>query len=142
VNIPPNNNDLYQVTTDSGGNWASAGESLSGCAEQVQSWLGTWNIRGPAQTLANLLNGTAKFFLPGAGTLLYKNPVFNNENDLLVEAHYNGLVNVQYPTFLADLFPTCKITDTLSDTALLTGWVVNRCLVTELLGPRRLSCVS
>jgi hypothetical protein len=90
VTLPPLDKDLWNITTDGGEDWYAIGLDLSDVAGDFSTWLSDWNIRGPANELQNQLNGTAKFVFPGAGSMLYKNPVFNNEHDVLVEAHYNG----------------------------------------------------
>ncbi|KAH8908608.1 hypothetical protein BR93DRAFT_976753 [Coniochaeta sp. PMI_546] len=95
VTLPPQDKDLWNISTDGGENWIATGMNLSGNADHFASWLAGWNIRGPANELQNQLNGTAKFVFPGAGTMLYKNPVFNNEHDIMVEAHYNGVTDWQ-----------------------------------------------
>lgn len=90
VILPPQDKDLWNISTDGGESSIATGMNLSGNADHFASFLAGWNIRGPAENLQHQLNGTAKFVFPGAGTMLYKNPVFNNEHDVLVEAHYNG----------------------------------------------------
>jgi hypothetical protein len=90
VNLPPQDKDLWNISTDGGENWIATGMDLTGNAGHFATWLAGWNIRTPANELQKQLNGTAKFVFPGAGSMLYKNVVFNNEHDVLVEAHYNG----------------------------------------------------
>ena len=90
VNLPPLDTDLWNISTDGGENWIATDMDLTANAENFKQWLSGWNIRGPAAELQSQLNGTAKFVFPGAGSMLYKNTVFNNEHDVLVEAHYNG----------------------------------------------------
>ncbi len=92
VNLPPKDSDLWNISTTGGENWIAIGMDLSGNASHFATWLSQFNIRGPANELQSQLNSTAKFVFPGAGTMLYKNPIYNNEHDLLVEAHYNGWV--------------------------------------------------
>jgi hypothetical protein len=89
VNIPIAQSDLFVIDHTSGGDWFSLAK-LDNCSAQFAEFLSTYNISSTAGTLQGLLNKTAKFFLPGAGNLFYKNPVFNNESDILVEASYNG----------------------------------------------------
>lgn len=51
-----------------------------------------WNIdlEEMKKQLQSALAGTAKFILPGANNFLFKNTVFNNHRDVLLELGYNG----------------------------------------------------
>ncbi|KAF8243632.1 hypothetical protein K440DRAFT_561107, partial [Wilcoxina mikolae CBS 423.85] len=42
------------------------------------------------EQLQNALRSTARFVVPGGGTFFYKNPIFNDNGDLLIEIGYNG----------------------------------------------------
>ncbi|KAJ1547480.1 hypothetical protein HK096_002709 [Nowakowskiella sp. JEL0078] len=47
------------------------------------------DIDNITKTIKNTLNGQNKFVFPGGGTFSMKNPLFNDESDLLVELTYN-----------------------------------------------------
>ena len=96
VTLPPKDADLWNISTDGGQSSIAIGMNLSDNASHFASWLTQFNIRGPALALQSQLNNTAKFVFPGAGSMLYKNAIYNNEHDLMVEAHHNGWVPLSF----------------------------------------------
>ena len=102
VTLPPKDADLWNISTDGGQSSIAIGMNLSDNASHFASWLTQFNIRGPALALQSQLNNTAKFVFPGAGSMLYKNAIYNNEHDLMVEAHHNGWV-------CSPVLPSCEV---------------------------------
>lgn len=48
------------------------------------------NFKGIIDSLTTALRSTSRFVLSGGDVFFYKNPIFNNHGDLLVEATYKG----------------------------------------------------
>lgn len=95
MNLPENESDWFKVTTEHTDNWLMDGGTMAQVADEVAGHVeDRTSIREVANELQNALKGTGKFVFPGAGTFLYKNPMYNNELDLLVETSYNGYVAV------------------------------------------------
>lgn len=47
-------------------------------------------LKQVAKELEAALSSTARFVVPGGGTFFYKDPIFNNNRDVMIEAEYNG----------------------------------------------------
>ena len=90
MNLPANDSDLFKITTSNSTSWNQPKSTVNQLCADLASKGQINRIRSTATTLQNALNGTGKFFFPGGGTLLYRKALFNNENDLLVEASYDG----------------------------------------------------
>ncbi|KAF2838468.1 hypothetical protein M501DRAFT_1057752 [Patellaria atrata CBS 101060] len=49
------------------------------------------DLKEASEKLRDSLESIGAFVVPGAGTLLMKDPIFNSENDLLIAAEYDGV---------------------------------------------------
>lgn len=121
MNLPEDDGDWINVSVDHDASFLMPDDHMeelsNGIAAKVMD---RSSIREVANELQTALKGTGKFVFPGAGTFLYKNPVYNNELDLLVETNYNGYVvsfrlvnkSLQCTTELADR-DICRVEDFL-----------------------------
>lgn len=94
LNLPADISEAFQVGWDPLDYTGEAGFThlSSDAYKNVQDSLikSVQNIKlGDAQqALQNELNNSARFVVPGGGTFTYKNPIFNNNGDLMIEASY------------------------------------------------------
>ncbi|KAL8635012.1 MAG: hypothetical protein Q9228_007455 [Teloschistes exilis] len=84
MNLPASDSDLFKTTVENDQSFFQ--RELKEVALSLEMSSTRIKIRELATTLHEALNGTAKFFFSGVGTLFYRKALFNNENDLLVEA--------------------------------------------------------
>lgn len=90
MNLPAKDSDVFKITSSKSTSWNQPDSIVNNLVSDLAKQSQVNRIRDTATQLQIDLNGTGKFFFPGGGTLMYRKAVFNNENDLLVEASYNG----------------------------------------------------
>lgn len=54
----------------------------------VQQFQNDTSFGEAEKSLESDLNTSARFVIPGKGSLAYENPIFNNNGDLMIEANY------------------------------------------------------
>ncbi|KZF24923.1 hypothetical protein L228DRAFT_280214 [Xylona heveae TC161] len=93
LNLPDDPNDLFEISPYFD-DWPFSniyppyGEHLK---ERMQSAITVAPLWEAARELQTALSSTARFVVPGGGTFFYKNPIFNNNGDVMIEAQYNGV---------------------------------------------------
>ncbi|KAI4253552.1 MAG: hypothetical protein L6R42_007538, partial [Xanthoria sp. 1 TBL-2021] len=90
INLPAKDSDLFKITTSKSTGWYQPDSIVNNLVSDLAKQSQVNRIRDTATQLQTDFNGNGKFFFPRGGTLLYRKAVLNNENDLLVEASYDG----------------------------------------------------
>ncbi|PGH11685.1 hypothetical protein AJ79_04708 [Helicocarpus griseus UAMH5409] len=91
IAVPEITDDFIQTSTSGKGDAQFWDEDFSkSAAYTLKSAVSKIPIQDIAQELRTALTKSAKFTVPGGGTFLYKNPIFSNNGDLLIETQYDG----------------------------------------------------
>jgi len=87
----PVSSDNVSVSTKVDTSFLQPKSSIQNMANGIVSqFRGDSSLKATATTLSEMLKNTGGFVVPGGGTFFYKNPVFNNSKDLLINAEYDG----------------------------------------------------
>ena len=91
VNLPTDQSSLFHIDTfynpwpwDS---YPPYGEHLK---QRLADAISAVPLSSIAEKLQKDLSSTARFVVPGGGTFLYKDPIFNNNGDVLIQSEYDG----------------------------------------------------
>ena len=92
LKLPDNQADLFHIGTEFdewpfGDVYPPYGEDLK---ETLATAIDASPLQQVAEELQTTLSSTARFVIPGGGTFFYKDPIFNNNGDVMIEAQYNG----------------------------------------------------
>ncbi|PGH15923.1 hypothetical protein AJ79_02090 [Helicocarpus griseus UAMH5409] len=94
LNVPENQQHLFKISTyfDDWPDLASYPPYEEHLKQRMADAITGVPLRDIANDLQKALSNSAKFVIPGGGTFFYKDPIFNNHGDVLIEAEYNGQV--------------------------------------------------
>jgi hypothetical protein len=81
--------DANKAIPTAGGN-EKHGISVANMKEAATDAAGKLDFRNVTTNLQSALQSSARFVLPGGQQFFYKNPIFNNNGDLIVEARYKS----------------------------------------------------
>lgn len=56
--------------------------------DDLEDHLANLHLKDDMDNLQTALRNTARFVVPGVGSLRYKDPVFNNNGDLMIQVDY------------------------------------------------------
>jgi hypothetical protein len=93
LNLPDNPGDIFNTGKPYFDEWPFEvlGDSYG---DSVRAWMKKTVSATPlgqvAQDVQTKLATTARFVVPGGGTFFYKDPIFNNNGDVMIESRYNG----------------------------------------------------
>jgi hypothetical protein len=93
LNLPNKPTDIFHVGEPSYDEWPF-GTLYKPYAEKLKNGLVEDLTKTPlldiAEQLQSNLSSASRFVVPGGGTFFYKDPIFNNNGDVLIEAEYDG----------------------------------------------------
>jgi hypothetical protein len=93
LNLPSNTGDVFVTPEPYFDEWPfpnltpSYGKSMR---KSMKERVTATPLGQVASEVQASLASTARFVVPGGGTFFYKNPIFNNNGNVMIESRYNG----------------------------------------------------
>ncbi|RPB13101.1 hypothetical protein P167DRAFT_143742 [Morchella conica CCBAS932] len=92
LRLPPGKSEMFTFNGyQASWPWNGHKNEASNLCESLKAHVWKMDLEDMKKQLQSALGGTAKFILPGADNFLFKNAIFNNNGDVLLELGYNGV---------------------------------------------------
>lgn len=94
LKVPANPKDLFKINykpqSVSPGQMEAPGKGVPDLKSAAEDAITKVNFDKVTTTLQNALKSSARFVMPGSRVFHYKDPIFNENGDLLVEGFYKN----------------------------------------------------